>query len=658
MNKSLVLCSCLDSQQIDPEAFSQLDGVRCSRVHSGLCTDQTEALQQAIAAGDAVIGCAQEQQLFEEIAEELGVEPPICVDLRDRAGWSDDSGQTGPKMAALVADGLLARPPVKTFDVSSEGLCLILGSGDVALRAAEQLSQFLSVTVLLDTVLLDNVAEVPMTRAYDVIVGQVRHASGALGGFELALDQVREVRPGGRGEFTLQDPKDGGRTECDVIVDLRGQATLFPAPEKREGYLRADPASAGAVADVVLQASHLEGTFEKPFFLSLTPEICAHSRAGQVGCSNCIDICPASAISPSGDHVDVDPMICAGCGSCAALCPSGAIRFDDPGPDFLFRRISGLAQAYRAAGGAAPRLLVHDEEFGAEMIAMAARFGRGLPADVIPMALGRVSGFGHAEMLAALAVGFAAVDVLLAPTTETDALTREHDLALALAGDGAALRLLQPAEPDTLSDALFDADTGTALADPVLLLGNRRQVTRLAVKSLRGPLDAPLPLPDTAPYGAIKVDTDACTLCLSCASLCPAGALGDNPDAPQLRFQEDACLQCGLCVKVCPENALTPEPRFDTSDAAFAQTVLHEEPPFACIECGKDFGVRSTIEKIVEKLEGKHSMFASSDATRLIRMCDDCRIRAQFHSEDNPFAGGERPRVRTTDDYLSKRRDH
>ncbi len=37
--------------------------------------------------------------------------------------------------------------------------------------------------------------------------------------------------------------------------------------------------------------------------------------------------------------------------------------------------------------------------------------------------------------------------------------------------------------------------------------------------------------------------------------------------------------------------------------------VLHEEEPFDCISCGKPFGVRSTIERIVEKLEGKHWMY-------------------------------------------------
>ena len=91
---------------------------------------------------------------------------------------------------------------------------------------------------------------------------------------------------------------------------------------------------------------------------------------------------------------------------------------------------------------------------------------------------------------------------------------------------------------------------------------------------------------------------------------------------------------------------------------ALSQRVLHEEEPASCVECGALFGVKSTVERITEKLAGKHAMFASSDAARMIRMCDNCRIQAQFHSKDNPFQGGERPRVRTTEDYFSKRKDH
>ena len=44
-------------------------------------------------------------------------------------------------------------------------------------------------------------------------------------------------------------------------------------------------------------------------------------------------------------------------------------------------------------------------------------------------------------------------------------------------------------------------------------------------------------------------------------------------------------------------------------------------------------------------------MYTKSDNVQLIKMCDDCRVKAQYHGNNAPMAGGERPRVRTSDDY-------
>ena len=272
------------------------------------------------------------------------------------------------------------------------------------------------------------------------------------------------------------------------------------------------------------------------------------------------------------------------------------------------------------------------------------------------MELQVISGFGHAEMLAGLAHGFATVEVLLAPTTERDALTRELALAQAIGGAD-KLGLIDESDPDALSEHLYGATVPEALGNPVLPMGNRRQIARLAAQALN-PGGETLPLPEGAPYGAVQVNTDSCTLCLSCVSLCPSGALIDNPDMPQLNFQEDACLQCGMCQTICPETAITLVPQLDLSDAALGQRVLNEEEPFACVECGSLFGVKSTIERVMDKLVGVNPMFASTDQARLMQMCDDCRVKAQFHSENNPFQMGERPRVVRTEDYFSKRKDH
>ncbi len=656
MGIKLLLCDCLGSQTVDAAAIGDVTSLDPSKVYTNLCGTQTETAAKAIEAGGVMIACTQESAFFEMLAEELGVDAPGFVDIRDRAGWSDQGAKAGPKQAALAAEASLNLPVAKVVDVISEGTCLIVGAGEAAFAAAAQLCDTLAVTVL-----QTDTSDVPLDRRFDVVRGQMRNLNGALGQFNVRINGFAQLLPGGRGAFSFSDPKDGAVSECDIVIDLTGDPAMVPAPHKREGYLRADPRQSSAVAAVLAEAAQMVGTFEKPLYIALEPALCAHSRAEQSGCSKCLNICPTGAITSAGDHVAIDPMICAGCGACAALCPSGAIAYDAPPVSAVFRRLDALSATYRKAGGKAPRLLVHDADHGDEMISLAARFGRGLPSDVIPFVMDSLAAFGHAEMMAALSCGFASVDVLMAPRTERDTPEHEAMLANALSGGG-RVQVIDMVDPDALSEHLYGGEVPNPVVSPSLPIGTRRQVARIAAKAMM-PEAEMLPLPENAPYGAVLVNTDSCTLCLSCVSLCPSGALGDNPDLPQLLFQEDACLQCGLCATICPETAITLEPRMNLTDAAFSQVVLNEEEPFACIECGSLFGVKSTIEKITEKLAGKHSMFATSDAAKMIQMCDNCRIQAQYHSQNNPFSMGEARIPRTTDDYLketpySKRKDH
>jgi ferredoxin len=217
------------------------------------------------------------------------------------------------------------------------------------------------------------------------------------------------------------------------------------------------------------------------------------------------------------------------------------------------------------------------------------------------------------------------------------------------------IAVVTEADPEAVEAMLYDlpklepATPGTFLA-----MGGRRSVVRLALGHLHEvapePVDT-LPLAPGAPFGAAIVDVDGCTVCLACVGACPTGAFIDNPDKPQLSFQEEACIQCGLCRNTCPEKVITLEPRFSFLPEARGAILYKEEEPFECIRCGKPFGTKSTIETIVAKLEG-HTMFKDEGAIDRIRMCDDCRVMAQMEAADNPFAGPPRPVTRTTEDYL------
>ena len=143
-------------------------------------------------------------------------------------------------------------------------------------------------------------------------------------------------------------------------------------------------------------------------------------------------------------------------------------------------------------------------------------------------------------------------------------------------------------------------------------VGGKRDVVRLALRELHAAAPAPVdivPLPQGAPFGTVDVNVEGCTLCLSCVSACPTGALSDDPERPLLRFAEDACVQCGLCQATCPEKVISLEPRLDFRAAVAPTRIIKQEEPALCIRCGKPFGVKSSVDRVTAKLEGQHWMY-------------------------------------------------
>jgi len=664
LTRHLLICSCDDTMPLDVDAVRR--GCRCgTTAATQLCRAEIDRFR-TIAAEDTplTVACTQEAPRFSDVAVESGRANPIeFVNVRESAGWSSEAARAGPKMAALLAAAAEPVPPAPRVELESGGVILICGRDETAVEAGNLLKDHLDVTVLIEP---PAAITPPRIGDFPVAKGRVRNARGHLGAFEVMVDDFAQPAPSSRGALMFGPSRDNARSNCDIIVDLTGGTAFFLSADLRDGYLRADPGNPAAMLQAVLKARDLTGTFEKPRYVSYDASLCAHSRSQVVGCTRCLDLCPTSAITPAGDHVAIDANVCAGCGQCAAACPTGAASYAFPSEDVLMRKLRALLIAYREAGGEQAVVLVHDDPHGAPLIDALARFGDGLPAHVLPFAVNEITQVGLESVAAAFAYGASAMRFLLRarPRHDISGLLRTIALAdpiLAGLGFGAGrVAIIETDDPDLLLEALRTIPAMPPAPRPASFrpLGGKRSVLRLALSELHRAAPAPVDvvaLPQGAPFGSVEVDVSGCTLCLSCVSACPTGALRDDPERPVLRFVEDACVQCGLCQATCPENVITLKPQLDFGAARAPARVLKEEQPFCCIRCGKPFGVKSTIDRVVAKLESKHWMYTGS-ARRLdvIKMCDDCRVAFVAEEGFEPY-GAQSQTVRKTDDYLRER---
>ena len=493
----------------------------------------------------------------------------------------------------------------------SGGRTLVVGSAAQALPWADHLASALPVTVLL----LDG-GDAPVERGYPVYAARAVGVGGWLGAFEARWQMAGQPQQQAR---------------FDLVFDLCA-SPLIASHQHPHGYYAPgeDEAARRTAAAEIME---MTGEFEKPKYFSYKERICAHSRNGQQGCNACVTICSAQAISGAGDKIRVNPYLCAGCGACSTVCPTGAISYAFPTAAQTGSRIKAALGAYFEAGGQDPVLLLHSE---AGLPLLEAVQGEGsLPGRVIPLALHHTASTGIDVWFSALAYGAAGVTVLMTGEEAPQyAAALDHQMGIAhtvldgLGYAGPHFQLLRATTPGELGVALGCAPRGEAPAQRASfnLAADKRNTLDYALDHLhrhapQQPVD--VALPTGAPFGAIAVDTKKCSLCMSCVGACPASAVMDTPNLPQLRFVEQNCVQCGLCANTCPENAITLVPRMTFGEARRKTVVLNESQPFHCIRCSKAFGTMHMVENMLSRLS-QHSAFAGK--LDRLRMCGDCRV--------------------------------
>jgi len=547
--------------------------------------------------------------------------------MTNPTGLPEHSRDGKARAAALARLSFEDVTPTAVVEFVSRGRCLFVGEEARALDAARRADPGLSCTVAV------TVRALPATAVVDgiaVVRAGRPTLRGALGDFEASLGAESGATTVGA---LLSPPVD----RFDLVVDLCDPPLLQQAMPPLGYYAPRDAAELEAVLAVL---PDMRGEFEKPKFFDYDPDICAHGRSGKRGCTRCIDACPAEAIVSIGERIQVNPYLCQGGGGCATACPTGAITYAYPQAADLLGILRQALQAYRDGGGAAPAVLFHDEA------SREAVFGElaSMPERVIPVPVEEVGSVGMDTWLTLLAYGADAVVVATADRTPAqlveaaqDQLVTTRAILCGMGFDEGCVRLVNVEQAAAARAALAALPTGPARPPATFVApSDKRGRLRLALQHLYAYAPAPrrsIPLQAGAPFGEVKVDAQACTLCMSCVSSCPTHALQDGRGLPQLNFREWSCVQCGLCERTCPETAITLNPRFIYDlEVREKPRLLHEEQPLCCVSCGKPFATRSMLDVLEKKLAG-HWMFQTEESRRRLLMCEDCRVRDMFSAQ-------------------------
>lgn len=341
--------------------------------------------------------------------------------------------------------------------------------------------------------------------------------------------------------------------------------------------------------------------------LQVRPERCWNVFTARSACQACLEACPRDCIALEPGPKVADEG-CVSCGLCATSCPSGAFHFPAlytkrfmgglegqiAEGDTVVLTCPGFSEKWRAVepsgfclGGLEPGLLTQLLHNGARSIQLdASRCGQcRIVAGEKALEASASSAQAWAELLGMKgSISVLPKDPVEVRTHEPVAfLAREESLSrrnlFRRAGSRGLTEVAKKIGP--VEDSVEEKAYAETPPQRRLLLDIAREP-----QGEKGVPENPKRL------GIRQVKANAkCTLCGSCALLCPSGALEmeENKRKSTLLFHQYQCLGCEHCEKLCHYGALESRELEAKGFPLVAERTIFARKKTKCSKCEKPF---------------------------------------------------------------------
>jgi len=481
---------------------------------------------------------------------------------------------------------------------------------------------------------IEGLGDSPLLEQRSALVG----VEGRLGNFQITLEPDSKTNGGTQNRFSLV---------ADQLVVL----TKAPPSgvKRRTGIHLLSSTESKILEETATQVRDLVGHFHKPVHLTYDQDICAGGDKGIETCGNCISYCPYDAISRQTENklrIQVDHLTCEGCGACVSACPTSALQFTEPSPQEIYSRMAALLESSKEKQGniEPPVIVFHCEEMGRKVLESAGEIPLSYSPGVLPVEVPCLRYVSESNMLAAYSLGAAGVGLLgceNCPNGERELLYQKYDFTKLVLHNfelGQERVRIVTVEEGMEADAigsvnefvsqLSDAPLAPSWSTP-RQTGNREIMAEVLESFLEqtGKEPGTMKLSPDLPFALVEVEESGCTLCRSCANVCPTNAFKFEEENNSLYFKHINCVGCGLCEQVCPENVVTLKRELFLEKPTLDYKKVVEDEMIACAKCGKPYINRRALEAVESKLfeieSLKHTF--SGDRKNILKMCPDCR---------------------------------